>query len=200
MLAWKMDRGFGIPLEELSISREQLPKDPQGRDRYFVVGTRTTVLDEYQSVFASLGWRIGLILPRHLGEARWLTGNGFGGDTLLVCSSDEGFTAVVFRNKQPLILRNVRCEQEERDDEFYRLLLFYRDRCTADVAGASPLLSGLLVTGQGFSKARASEIVNETLGENLRPLEASDLGLQLATREISFDAIAAPAGLATLSG
>ena len=50
------------------------------------------------------------------------------GDALLVSSYDEGFTAVVFRDKQPLIVRSIACEPEEREDEFYRLLLFYRDR------------------------------------------------------------------------
>ncbi len=199
VLAWKMDRGFGVPLDELSISREALPKDPQGRDRYLVVATRVAVLEEYENVFSALGWRAGLILPRHLGEAQWLTGNGFKGDTLLVSSSEDGFTAMVFRDKQPIILRSIQCEEEEREDEFYRLLLFYRDRRAADAAEASQMLSGLLVTGNGFSKARASEIVNETLGGNLRALEAEDLGLQLPTRDLSFDAIAAPAGLAALS-
>ncbi|MGH9970154.1 MAG: hypothetical protein ACREBG_20495 [Pyrinomonadaceae bacterium] len=199
MLAWKMGRGFGTSLDELSISREELPKDAQGRARYLTVATRVAVLEEYEDVFRSLGWRAGLILPRHLGEAQWLMGNGVTGDTLLLSSADEGFTAVVFREKRPLILRSVRCEPQEREDEFYRMLLFYRDRRSSDETETSQLLSGLLVTGNGFSKVRASEIVNETLGGNLRPLEAKDLGLQLPTRELAFDAIAAPAGLATLS-
>ncbi|MCA1601085.1 MAG: hypothetical protein LC776_05400, partial [Acidobacteria bacterium] len=174
VLAWKMDRGFGVSLDELSVSREALPKDPQGRDRYLVVATRVAVLEEYENIFRTLGWRAGLILPRHLGEAQWLTGNGFIGDTLLISSSEEGFTAMVFRDKQPIILRSIRCEEEEREDEFYRLLLFYRDRRAADASEASQMLSGLLVTGNGFSKARASEIVNETLGGDLRALEAED--------------------------
>jgi len=199
VLAWKMDRGFGVPLDELSVSREALQKDPQGRDRFLVVATRVAVLEEYENVFSTLGWRAGLILPRHLGEAQWLKGNGFRGDTLLVSSSEVGFTAMVFRDKQPMILRSILCEEEEREDEFYRLLLFYRDRRAADTTEASPMLSGLLVTGNGFSKARASEIVNETLGGNLRALEAEDLGLHLPTKDLSFDAIAAPAGLAALS-
>jgi hypothetical protein len=50
-----------------------------------------------------------------------------------------------------------------------------------------------------MGKERVSEIVNETLGTDLRTLKAEDVGLQLPTRELSFDAIAAPAGLATLS-
>jgi hypothetical protein len=199
VLSWKMDRGFGLPLSDLSVSREALPKDSQGRDRYLVVATKKEVLAEYENVFASLGWRAGLILPRHLGEAQWLMGNGFKGDTLLVSSSEEGFTAMVFRDKQPLILRSIVCAEEEREDEFYRLLLFYRDRRSTNAAETTQTLSGLLVTGDGFGKARAAEILNETLGGDLRALEAKDLGLDLPNKDLSFDAIAAPAGLAAMS-
>ncbi|MEP6637378.1 MAG: hypothetical protein ABJB97_11690 [Acidobacteriota bacterium] len=197
VLRWKMNRGFAIPLEELSISRERLPKDDQGRDRYLVVATRLSLLEEYESLFSALGWRAGLVLPRHIGESQWLKRNGNAGDSLLLSSSEEGFTAVVFRNKQPLILRTILCEAQEREDEFYRLLLFYRDRRTTDHQAGQ--LSNLLVTGEGFDKERATEIVNETLGGNLRPLEASDVGLRLPTNELSFDSIVAPAGLATLA-
>ncbi len=198
VLTWKMERGFGVALAELSISKERLPRDSQGRDRYMVVAARTAVLDEYESMLNSLGWRAGLILPRHMGEAQWLTLNGFNGDALLLSSSDEGFTAAVFRGKEPLILRTVWCEPQEREDEFYRLLLFYRDR-RSDVEQASQLLTRLLVIGDGFTKDRARGIVNQTLGTDLRVLDAEDLGLQLPTRDLSFDAIAAPAGLAKLS-
>jgi hypothetical protein len=199
VLAWKMDRGFGVPLNELSVSREALPKDSQGRDRYLVVATRIAVLAEYENVFSTLGWRAGLILPRHLGEAQWLKGNGFKGDTLLLSSSEEGFTAMVFRDKQPIVLRSIVCEEGEREDEFFRLLLFYRDRRATDAAEGGRMLSGLLVIGNGFSKGRASEIANETLGGDLRALRAEDLGLHLPRRDLNFDSIAAPAGLASLS-
>jgi hypothetical protein len=198
ILTWKMERGFGASVDELSISRDRLPSDSEGRDRYLALAVRSSVLAEYESVFDSLGWRAGLILPRHMGEARWLTKNGNAGDALLVSSFDEGFTAVVFRDKQPLILRSVACEPDEREDEFYRLLLFYRDRHLADGGAAPQSVARLLVLGSGFSKNRASEIFNETLGGRLQSLEAVDLGLQLPTGELSFDAIAAPAGLATL--
>lgn len=199
MLEWKMDRGFATPQNELSIARELLPKDPQGRDRYLVVGTRRAVMEEYEAIFSSLGWRAGLILPRHMGEAQWLTRNGFTGDTLLLSSSEEGFTAVVYRDRQPLILRSVTCSEQEREDELYRLLLFYRERRAAAAGDSGQLLSGFLVTGTGFNKVRAGEIVNETLDVDLRPLEARDLGLELPSRDLSFDAVAAPAGLAILS-
>jgi Tfp pilus assembly PilM family ATPase len=196
VLRWKIERGFGLAVEELSISKERLQKDPQGRDRYLVIAVKKTVLAEYEAVLASLGWRAGLILPRHLAEAQWLVRNGGAGDSLLLSGSSQGFTGVIFRDKHPLIVRTVECGEEEFEDEFYRLLLFYRDRSDT---GQQPGLARLMVVGEGITKQRAGEIVNETTGGDLRPLQAEDLGLQLPNREFNFDSIAAPAGLATLS-
>ncbi|MFZ0060529.1 MAG: hypothetical protein WAL47_00665 [Pyrinomonadaceae bacterium] len=198
VLRWKMDRGFGVPLDDLSISRECLAKDSQGRDRYLAVATRLAVLAEYEHLFGMLGWRAGLVLPRHIGESQWLTRNGFTGDSLLLSSTAKGFTAIVFRDKQPLIFRSIDCDPDEREDELYRLLLFYRDRRATESEFDQPL-SRYLVTGDGFDKARANEIINETIGGDLRPLDAEDLGLRLPGSGLDFDAIAAPAGLATLS-
>ena len=147
----------------------------------------------------ALGWRAGLILPRHIGEAQWLTMNGAQGDSLLLSSSDIGFTAVIFRARQPLIIRTVVCSADECEDELYRLLLYYRDRRAGETSETGQTLFRVLVVGDMLNKNRVTEIVNETLGTDLRPLGAEDLGLHLATRELSFDTIAAPAGLATLS-
>ena len=199
VLKWKVERGFGAPIEELSISKERLQKDSQGRDRYLVIAVRKSVLAEYESVLESLGWRAGLILPRHLGEAQWLVRNGSAGDSLLLSGSSQGFTGVIFRDRHPLIVRTVTCTEDEFEDEFYRLLLFYRDRSTPEGAADGRTLTRLMVIGEGITKQRAGEIVNETTGGDLRPLEAEDLGLQLPSRDFSFDSIAAPAGLATLS-
>jgi Tfp pilus assembly PilM family ATPase len=199
VLTWKIERGFGAAIDELSISREKLQKDPQGRDRYLVIGVRKSVLAEYESVLESLGWRTGLILPRHLGEAQWLVRNGAAGDSLLLSGFTDGFTGVIFRDKHPLILRTVNCHEDEFEDEFYRFLLFYRDRSAPEGVESGSRLSRLMVMGEGITKERASEIVNETTGGDLRPLEAHDIGLQLPSSEFSFDSIAAPAGLATLS-
>ena len=198
VLKWKIERGFGAPLEELSVSKERLQKDSQGRDRYLVIAVKKSILAEYEWVLDKLGWRAGLILPRHLGEAQWLTRNGAAGDSLLLSGSRQGFTGVIFRDKHPLFVRTVECTADEFEDEFYRLLLFYRDRSVPE-AGASQGLMRLMVIGEGITKQRAGEIVNETTGGDLRPLQAEDLGLQLPSREFSFDSIAAPAGLATLS-
>ena len=199
VLRWKMERGFATPIEELSISRERLPADSQGRDRYLVVATRTDVLAEFESVVKSLGWRTGLVLPRHIGEAQWLTRNGSAGDSLLLSSSETGFTAVVFRGRQPLIVRTVHCDSQECEDELYRLLLFYRDRRGGETGNLGESLTRVLVLGNLLNKERVCEIVNETLGSNLRPLDAEELGLRIGSSDLPFDAIAAPAGLATLS-
>ena len=198
VLRWKIERGFGVPLEDLSVSKERLQKDLQGRDRYLVIAVKKAILAEYEAVLQALGWRAGLILPRHLGEAQWLVRNGGAGDSLLLSGSSQGFTGVIFRDKHPLIVRTVECGEDEFEDEFYRLLLFYRDRSAPDT-GRGPGLTRLMVVGEGITKQRAGEIVNETTGGDLRPLQAEDLGLQLPSREFSFDSIAAPAGLATLS-
>ncbi len=198
VLRWKIERGFGATLEELSISKDRIQKDTQGRDRYLVIAGRKAILAEYEAVLDALGWRAGLILPRHLGEAQWLVRNGAAGDSLLLSGSSEGFTGVIFRDKHPLIVRAVTCTEDEFEDEFYRFLLFYRDRSVSET-GVGQGLARLMVIGEGITKQRASEIVNETTGGDLRPLQAEDLGLQLPSRDFSFDSIAAPAGLATLS-
>jgi hypothetical protein len=198
VLRWKIERGFGATLEELSISKDRLQKDTHGRDRYLVIAIRKTILAEYEGVLDTLGWRAGLILPRHLGEAQWLVRDGSVGDSLLLSGSSTGFTGVIFRDKHPLIVRTVTCTEDEFEDEFYRFLLFYRDRSVPET-GAGEGLARLMVIGEGITKQRAGEIVNETTGGDLRPLQAEDLGLQLPSRDFSFDSIAAPAGLATLS-
>jgi len=198
VLTWKMERGFGAPLAELSISRERLEKDSQGRDRYLAIGARRDVLAEYERLLESLGWRAGLILPRHIGESRWLVRNGSAGDSLLLSGSQNGFTAVLLRDTHPLIVRTVNCHEPECEDELYRFLLFYRDRRSTDGDGQTEL-ARLMVVGKAFTAIRAQEIVNETTGQHLRPLSANDVGLNLPGRELDFDVIAGPAGLATLS-
>jgi hypothetical protein len=200
VLNWKIERGLGAPLGELSVSKERLQKDPQGRERYLVIGVKKDVVAEYESTLESLGWRTGLILPRHVGESQWLVRNGgTSGDSLLLSGFSQGFTGVIFRDKHPLIIRTVTCAPDEFEDEFYRFLLFYRDRSAPEGIEGGSHLSRLMVMGDGITRERAGEIVNETTGDDLRSLEAHDLGLLLPSRDFSFDSVAAPAGLATLS-
>lgn len=201
VLRWKIERNFGARLEELRIAKDRLKPDGQGRARYIVTGMHLDALDEYETVFGVLGWRVGLILPRHMGEARWLKASAPIGDALLLSSHAAGFTALVMRSGEPLITRSVACEADDRDDELYRLLLFYRDRLSAaDGGGAAPsAIERLLVTGEGFEKEHVSQIIAETLDTSLRALGPSEVGLAIPPGELTFDTIAAPAGLAALA-
>lgn len=204
VLRWKIERGFGGPAspEEMRVARHKLSPDAAGRQRYMVTGVRVSVLEEYEEAFAALGWRAGLIVPRHAGEERWLARGGGYADALLISGHDEGFTAIVLRNRQPLLVRSVACEAEDCDDELYRLLLFYRDRLAPPAiedAPQSPPVEQLLVTGERFDKQHVAEIVAETLGGPARSLGPAELGLALPSQELSFDHLAAPAGLATLA-
>ena len=198
IIDWKLERGFGVPVGELRVARQPLAPDAQGRPRYVATGILVSVLQEYEAVFRAVGWKAGLVLPRHIGEERWLVSNGHRGDALLLTSHDQGFTAVLLRDNQPFIMRSVLCDSDDCDDELYRVLLFYRDRAGAG-AGAAPAIARLLVVGDGLSKDRVADVVNETLGSDIRALDAAQVGLTLPQGDLSFDRIAAPAGLATLA-
>ena len=213
MVRWKTERSIGAPLDELRVSRERLSADAAGRPRYLVSAIRLAVLAEYETVFQQLGWHAGLILPRHMGEAWWLMRDAARGaqaeDSLLVSSHNEGFTAVILRGNQPLLVRNVICDVEDRADELYRFLLFYRDRNAppageAQEAAALPLaptetIERLLVAGAGLDAGQAYDIVNETLQVPPRTLGAADVRLSFPSDEIDFRHLAAPAGLAALA-
>jgi len=194
MFEWKIERSFGLPITELRISREQMTPDAQKQARYLVNAVRREVLAEYESLFHSLRWHVGLILPRHTGEEQWLR-NGKSGDGLLLTAHQEGFTAVLMRGQKPLAVRTVFCDADEREDELHRLLLFYRDR-----VGASPATSvdRLLIIGERVDKKRIAEIVREAFGD-LKNLSPADVGLTVPSNNLDFDAIAAPAGLARLA-
>jgi hypothetical protein len=194
---WKIERNFGAPSAQLRVTREQLAPDAQKQSRYLVNAIRLEVLAEYEAVFASLGWHVGLVLPRHAGEEQWLR-NGHRGDGLLLTAHDEGFTAVLVRGNRTLTLRSVFCDAQERDDELHRLLLFYRDRAGAGKQSGTSALERLLVVGEHLDKARVTEIAEETFGVRLKPLAAGDVGLMIPG-DLDFDAIAAPAGLARLA-
>ncbi len=202
MLRWKTERGFGATVEELRVARERLRPDAQGRARYLATAVRLSVLAEYEAVFAALDWQAGLIVPRHMGEAWWLMKERAATDSLLVSTHHEGFTAVLLRGGQPLLVRSVVCDAEDRIDELYRFLLFYRDRVqTPAVEGGVPVdgIAQMFVAGDGIEHAEASALIEETLSVHPRRVTAQDVRLSLPTHELDFDQIAAPAGLAALA-
>ncbi|MDQ3686012.1 MAG: hypothetical protein M3430_10495 [Acidobacteriota bacterium] len=203
VLRWKIERSIAVPLDELRVSRERISPDAQGRARYLVAAVRLAVLNEYESVFESLGWRAGLILPRHMGEAWWLmTDRAVATDSLLVSAHRDGFTAVLLRRAQPLVVRGVLCEPADRVDELYRFLLFYRDRLApAGDAEEAPLetIGRVLITGDGFDRDEASAIIAETLSSSPQILGAEDVRLALPPGDLDFKTLAAPTGLAALA-
>ena len=204
MLRWKTERVFGAGVDELRISRFRLRPDAQGRVRYLATAARLSVLAEYESVFAALGWRVGLMLPRHLGEEQWLLRDRAPSDSLLVSSHREGFTAALLRAGQPLLVRSIICDQEDRADELYRFLLFYRDRLQPDADGgeaefAGPGIERVLVAGEGLGEQQTGAIIEETLQTRPRLLRAEDVRLALPSSELPFRQLAAPAGLAALA-
>ena len=194
VLEWKIERTFGAPVSELRIAREQLPLNEQKQERHLVTAIRLSVLAEYETAFAALGWHSGLVLPRHIGEEQWLREGA--GDGLLLSAHDEGFTAVLLRNGRPFTVRSVFCGPQECDDELHRVLLFYRERSGSN--GDDAAVNRLLVVGEGLDKNRVVEIARDSLGANLRPLDAMDVGLSIPG-DLPFDTIAAPAGLARLA-
>ena len=208
MLRWKTERGFGTPIEELRVARERLRPDAQGRPRYLATAVRLSVLAEYEATLSALGWQAGLILPRHMGEVWWLmreraTAATAASDSLLVSTHHEGFTAVLLRHAQPLLVRSIVCEAEDRVDELYRFLLFYRDRVLAPAADAdappADSIGRMMIAGDGIEHAEASAIIEETLNTHPRLVTAADVRLALPSDELDFDAVAAPAGLAALA-
>jgi hypothetical protein len=195
VLDWKAEQSFGAPSGELRITRDKISNDREGRSRYFATAVKLSVIDEYETIFESLGWTAGLILPRAVSETKWLIGNSTGADSLLLSSQNDGFTALLLRGGEPAVVRSVTCSLNERDDEIYRLLMFYNDRFADPRSGS--VLENLLVVGPDLLPAKIREISTEALGRALRVLRAEDVGLDVPAGSLTFDDLAAPAGLAS---
>src|SRR5687767_2779572 len=146
ILDWKAEQSFGAPAGELRITRHKISKDREGKSRYFATAVKLSVIDEYETIFESFGWKAGLILPRAVSETKWLMGSDEQSDSLLLSSQNDGFTAMLLRGGEPAVVRSVTCTQNERDDEIYRLLMFYNDRF-AD-ANSGGRLDNLLTIGK----------------------------------------------------
>jgi hypothetical protein len=192
---WKAENVFGVPAGEMRVSSRKISPDANGKSRYFATAVKLAVIDEYETIFERKGWRAGLIMPRAVSEAKWLSSRYSAADSLLISSQSDGFVALLLRGDEPVVVRSVTCSEEERDDEIYRLLMFYRDRLGGD--SEMNFLERLLLVGKNFAPARLSEIAAEALGEALNILRPEDVGLNLPVQDLSFDDLAAPAGLAS---
>lgn len=196
ILDWKSEQTFGVPSGDLRITRRPIKSDASGKARYFATAVKLSVIDEYETLFENFGWHAGLILPRAVSEANWLVDANSQADSLLISSQSDGFTALLLRGDEPTVVRSVTCTEGERDDEIYRLLMFYRDRFGED--SSDNLLEKILLIGKDFSPAKFKDITIEALGRTLNILRPEDVGLIMPVQSLNFDDLAAPAGLATL--
>lgn len=197
ILDWKAEQAFGARAKELRLATQRISPDKDKRSRFFVTAIKLAVIDEYESHFESRGWKAGLILPRALGEANWLTSEN-GSDSLLISENSDGFTALLLRGSEPAVVRSVTCTPAEIDDEIYRLVMFYNDRVAAENGANPSSLDKLLVIGRDIIPKNVETIASEALGRNIRVLTPGDVGLDLPGSAMNFDTIAAPAGLAAL--
>lgn len=196
VLAWKIERVIATPSSELLISRQRLKPD-SNQERYIVTIARQSILDEYDEVFQSLGWRTGLMLPRHMGEAQWLVQDRTPGDKMLVSSNREGFTAVLVSGGEPVLIRNYACDPESKADDLHRFALYYREKM-ATSSGAAPQLSGLLVLGN-IDLREAQGAVADALDETPHLYHPQEFGLTLEDEQAWFTYLAGAAGLASLA-
>lgn len=197
IIDWKAEQTFGAPAAALRISKQRISANRDGKPRYFLTAVTLSVLDEYELMFERFGWKIGLILPRAVGEANWLVDRTERSDALLISSQSDGFTALLLRGDEPTVVRSVTCEQGEIGDEIYRLLMFYNDRFGQEVNGG--YLKRILLIGKDLVPGQIIEIANEALGKTLQILTPDDVGLRLPDDQFDFDEIAAPAALAALA-
>ena len=194
ILDWKAEQTFGAPAAEMRITRHKMPADREGRSRYFASAVKLSVIDEYETIFERFGWKAGLVLPRALSESRWISADSEKADSMLISAQSDGFSAILMRSGDPAVIRSVTCTPAERDDEIYRLLMFYNDRFAAD--SRDKLLERILLIGKGLVPAKIREISTEALGRALQVLRPEEVGLNMPATSLTFDDIAAPAGLA----
>jgi hypothetical protein len=194
VLSWKIERVVATASSALRISRQRI-SPAAGQERYLVTVAHNDVISQYESVFSAAGWNTGLMLPRHLGEAQWLMWDNSPGDKMLVSANRTGFTSLVVRKGEPVLVRTYSCEPESRADELHRFALYYHDKLTG---GAAPDLTGMLVLG-GIDLTDARQAISDATNSEPRPLDPSEFGFDLAGEQIRFDHLAGAAGLASIA-
>lgn len=201
LLDWKIERSTGYPIDQLQVSLHRLADQPSG-PHWLVTVIRHEVLAPYESVFRQLGWRPGLILPRHLCEVAWLRRSGLDEDQILISLNPLGFEVVIVRGAEPILVREVESsltnpdDREEMENEFYRMMIYYRDRLVPP--GHSPNLTRVLTIGTSADQQRFRELVSTALERSVTSLNAAQIGLRLDPG-MSLSNVAAAAGLASMA-
>jgi Tfp pilus assembly PilM family ATPase len=195
MIEWKTERGLGQKFADLRVNYIRL-SDLGGRPQYLISATTERVIAQYERIFERLGWHVGLIAPQHIGEAQWLMRQGIEDDQVVVSLNERGFDTVIVRGKEPLMVREVECAPEESENEFYRLMVFYRDRLALE--GADKPLSRALMIGPVYEQRRFRNVLASAMERPVTALEPQQIGLKIDPNA-PFNYFAAAGGLATMA-
>jgi hypothetical protein len=196
VITWKVERVIAAPSDQLRLSRQRM-SPLAGNERYVVTVSHEEVISQYESLFASMGWHAGLILPRHIGEAQWLMWDDEPGDKMLVSANRGGFTSVIVRNGEPALVRTYQCERDSTPDELHRFALYYRDRLVEGISPANTLTRMLVLGDIDLTEARRA--VADAIDNEPRALDPVEFGIDLRGESISFNHLAGAAGLATIA-
>jgi Tfp pilus assembly PilM family ATPase len=195
MIDWKAERGLGQKAADLRINFTRL-SDIGGHPQYLISATTERVIAQYERIFERLGWRAGMIAPQHIGEAQWLMRQNLEDDQVVVSLNERGFDTVIIRRKEPLMVREVECAPEERENEFYRLMVFYRDRLALE--GKDNPISRALMIGPAFEQRLFRNVLASAMERPVSALEPQQIGLRI-DQNAPFNHFAAAGGLATMA-
>lgn len=194
MLEWKIERSIGCSPRDMRLSYRRLSTS-KDQAHFLATVVHRQVIEQYEEFFRRMGWQAGLILPAHLAEAQWLLRAGEAEDQVLLSLNDRGFVAVITRGEEPILIREVFCQPHEREDEFHRIMIYYRDRMTSPGSPAS--IRRALVLGTPEEQQRFRQTLVEALESPVAILEPTHLGIR-AEAGAAFPTYAAAAGLSTL--
>ncbi len=194
MIEWKMTRTTNIKASEMRMDFQEL-RHEGGQPRWLVSAVNMNVIQQYERLLDQLGWRAGVVLPQHIGEAQWLLRNRLDDnqDQVMVSVNPNGFVVVIVRGEEPLLIREITCEAKEREDEFYRLMIFYKDKYAP-----SQSLKNMLVLGEPNEQVIFSQALSSALQDHPQKLSPATLGLSLEP-SAPFNRFAAAAGLASVT-
>ena len=195
VLEWKVERAFGQKFYDLKTSHTRLSK-MHDNSQWLVTAVHNRVLQQYERIFKELRWPVGLILPQHMGEAQWLMRQRLADDQVIVSLNERGFTAVIVRGDEPILVREVECLPEEREDEFFRIIVFYRDRLLPETEPIK--LSRVLTLGTAAEQRSFREVVISALENHAVALDTQQIGLKV-DGNAPFNHFAAASGLATMA-
>lgn len=195
LIEWKAERGTGQKAGDLRISYSRL-SDLSGRPQYLISAVTEQVIAQYERIFKLLGWQAGMITPQPIGEAQWLIRQGLDDDQVVVSVNERGFDAVIVRGKEPLLVREVECAPEDRENEFFRLMVFYRDRLARE--GPEAPLSRVLTIGASSDQRCFRDVLSSAMDRHVVALDPPQIGLRVDPNA-PFNYFAAAGGLATMA-